>query len=698
MRYLTVRNVLGAIVLLFGAIIVASSSYNLSAAFKSKERADLTYRYIKLSRSMLEGLASFRSERGWSMTGLGFAPEANRVSRRVALESRGPVDRALSEAAAASRSIDDPALVAPLEEMSTVAAAWRALRGRIDADLDRPMADRDKALFAQLNEVGGRLLTLIDTMSAQTDTTLRQLDPVLESTIATKAIIGSLRNLTGQQLLAINMLLSGDRLPLPTDGPALRAREIQGRTTWDLVGTLLSTHRSGVVQSAYRTATATYFEGSLGPQRAEILATVEAGRKPSVAPMDAWLEGAARGQSAIAATALALMDAAATAADAETARARQAFAVHCTLAIAGLLLTLIGAAIAQVWIAGRIHALAAATRCIAEGDLTVAVPGVRHRDEIGAMAAALEVFRDTMQRGRALERETEQARLAAEEQRRAGMRAVADAFEEAVGAVVAKVSASATALEGTARSMTATATETAGQSTSAASAAEQAATNVDTVAAAVEELGSSVQEIGRQIVASSDLAGRAVAEADQTMRLVQDMTRNSARIGDMVGMIATIASQTNLLALNATIEAARAGEAGRGFAVVAAEVKELATQTARATDEISQQIGQIQVVTEQAVGAITAITTRIGEISTVTATISAAVEEQGATTQEIVRNVAQASAGTQEVTGNVAGVARASERTGAAARQVLESASDLSRESEHLGTAVGRFLARVRAA
>ncbi|SFV11498.1 Methyl-accepting chemotaxis protein [Methylobacterium sp. 174MFSha1.1] len=698
MRYLTVRNVLGTVILLFGAIIIVSSAYNLSTAFESKQKAHLTYRYIKLSRAMLESLAWFRSERGWSMTGLGFAPEANQVSRRVTLESRGPADQALSEAAAAVRAVDDPALVAAMEELAQAADSWRTLRGRIDADLDRPLAGRDKALFTQLNEAGGRVLTLIDGLSTRTDTALRRLDPALESTIATKAIIGSLRSLTGQQLLTMNILLSGDRLPLPTDGPVLRARETQVRTTWDLIGTLLSTSRSDLVQSAYRTATAAYFEGSLGTQRAEAVAAVEAGRKPSVAPMDAWLENAARSQSAIAATALALMDAAAATADAEVERARQAFAVHCTLAVAGLLLTLVGAAIAQVWIAGRIHALATATRRIADGDLAVAVPGTRHRDEIGAMAAALEVFRDTMQRSRALERETEQARLAAEEQRRIGMRAVADAFEEAVGAVVAKVSASAAALEGTARSMTATATETAGQSTSAASAAEQAATNVDTVAAAVEELGSSVQEIGRQIVASSDLAGRAVAEADQTMRLVQEMTRNSTRIGDMVGMIATIASQTNLLALNATIEAARAGEAGRGFAVVAAEVKALATQTAKATDEIGQQIGQIQVVTDQAVGAITAITTRIGEISTVTATISAAVEEQGATTQEIVRNVAQASAGTQEVTGNVAGVAMASERTGAAARQVLDSASDLSRESEHLGTEVQRFLARVRAA
>jgi methyl-accepting chemotaxis protein len=221
---------------------------------------------------------------------------------------------------------------------------------------------------------------------------------------------------------------------------------------------------------------------------------------------------------------------------------------------------------------------------------------------------------------------------------------------------------------------------------------------VSTVAAAAEELGSSVQEIGRQVSGSSDLAQTAVGEADQTLQLVQALSQASARIGDMVGLISNIASQTNLLALNATIEAARAGEAGRGFAVVATEVKELASQTARATEEIGTQIGQIQGVTGQAVSAIGSMTARIREINDVATSIAAAVEQQGAATQEIVRNVAQASTGTTEVTSNMSGVARASEETGAAASQVLGAASELSRQSEYLSAEVVRFLHTVRAA
>ncbi len=339
---------------------------------------------------------------------------------------------------------------------------------------------------------------------------------------------------------------------------------------------------------------------------------------------------------------------------------------------------------------------------LATGDTTVDVPFKTCRDEIGAMAAAVQVFKDNPIRTRQLEEETALARAPAEAQRKAGMRQMADAFETAVGGIVGMVSASATKLQATARTMTATATQTAAQSTAqstaVAAAAEEASSNVGTVVAAAEELGASVQEIGRQVDGSARLARAAVAEAGQTADRVRAPTEATARIGSVVGLISSIAGQTNLLALNATIEAARAGVAGRGFAVVAAEVEELAGQTARATEEITTQIAAIQASTGQAAGAIGGITARIDEFSTVATSMAAAVEEQGAATQEIVRNVGQAAAGTGEVTGNIAGVAGAAEETGAAASQVLASASELSRQSEHLSAEVARLLATARAA
>ncbi|MBY0250779.1 MAG: methyl-accepting chemotaxis protein, partial [Methylobacterium organophilum] len=225
-----------------------------------------------------------------------------------------------------------------------------------------------------------------------------------------------------------------------------------------------------------------------------------------------------------------------------------------------------------------------------------------------------------------------------------------------------------------------------------------AAANVNTVAAAAEELGSSVQEIGRQVSGSAELARVAVAEATNTVALVQDLSSAAAKVGDVVALISGIAAQTNLLALNATIEAARAGAAGRGFAVVASEVKALAEQTARATEEITGQIGRIQSSTGQAASAIDGIGRRIREIDGVAASIAAAVEQQGAATQEIVRNVAEAAAGTGAVTGTIASLAQSAEETGTAAAQVLGAATEMSRQSEHLGAEVARFLATVRAA
>ncbi|MCJ2111906.1 methyl-accepting chemotaxis protein [Methylobacterium sp. E-025] len=359
----------------------------------------------------------------------------------------------------------------------------------------------------------------------------------------------------------------------------------------------------------------------------------------------------------------------------------------------GLLATIIGRSVVR-----PVRAMTAFMTGLAAGDLSKEVPAKERRDEIGAMAAAVQVFKDNLIRTRAIEAETAQGDLAALAQRKAGMRQMADDFEAAVGGIVGMVSSSATELQATARALTATATETASQSTTVATAAEEAGTNVTTVAAAAEELGASVLEIGRQVGGSAALAHAAVQEADQTGTLVQALSAAVSRIGDVVGLISNIAGQTNLLALNATIEAARAGAAGKGFAIVAAEVKALAEQTAKATSEISGQIAQIQTSTGHAVASIGGMTGRIRQISDVATSIAAAVEQQGAATQEIVRNVSQAAVGTAEVTGNITGVAAAAEKTGAAATQVLGAASELSRQSEHLAAEVDRFLATVRAA
>ena len=341
-----------------------------------------------------------------------------------------------------------------------------------------------------------------------------------------------------------------------------------------------------------------------------------------------------------------------------------------------------------------------AMKQLATGDTSVAVPGGERRDEIGAMAGAVQVFKDSMIEAERLraERSGAQAEKQVVAERRAEMRRLADGFEQAVGNIVDSVSAASSQLESAAGALAHTAEKTQSLSTGAAASSEQASNNVKTVADAAEELSGSVSEIGRQASESSRIASEAVKQAEMTNGRVAELSQSALRIGDVVKLITSIAEQTNLLALNATIEAARAGTAGRGFAVVAQEVKALAAQTSKATEEITAQIAAMQTATEGSVAAIKGIGGTIGRISEIATTIAAAVEEQGAATQEISRNVQQAATGTSQVTANIVDVSRGAQETRSASSQVLASAQSLSEESGQLKTEVGKFLATIRAA
>ena len=354
-------------------------------------------------------------------------------------------------------------------------------------------------------------------------------------------------------------------------------------------------------------------------------------------------------------------------------------------------------AIAVYGITRPVGAMTAAMGRLADGDLAVAVTGTDRNDEVGRLARSLQVFKDNAVEARRLAAEQEAANEA--KMRRVQMLdQLTKQFEANVSAMNQGLSAAATEMEATAQSMTAIADQTNGQTIHVASAAAQTSANVQTGAAATEELSISIREIAGQVTQSSHIAERAVNDAKRTDGLVQDLAGTAERIGNVVALINNIASQTNLLALNATIEAARAGEAGKDFAVVATEVKELANQTSKATEEISAQIGSVQQATREAVGAIQGIARTIAEMSQISVTIAAAMEEQGAATAEIARNVQEAARGTEQVTGNIGDVRHGAGETGAAAAQVLSAARELARQSESLGHEVDGFLAGVKAA
>jgi methyl-accepting chemotaxis protein len=366
------------------------------------------------------------------------------------------------------------------------------------------------------------------------------------------------------------------------------------------------------------------------------------------------------------------------------------------IAVVGTLAIATGGYLFARGMAGPVLGMVRSMGSLANGELQTDVPSLGRKDEIGEMASAVQVFKDNAVQVQQMESERAKEQENKAVERQDLLNSMANSFQQKVGGVVQSVASAATELQSSAESMATTAEQTSSQAGNVAAASGQAASNVQTVAVAAEELSSSINEIARQVTASLTANEDAVSRAEHSQQTVHQLVQSAQKIGDVVELISDVAEQTNLLALNATIEAARAGSAGKGFAVVASEVKNLAKQTANATEEIKGQISNIQSVAKDAANSLSEIGTCITVVSSNTAGVSSAVEQQDAATQEIARNVEQAAQGTQDVSENIELVTRGASETGSAATQILSAVGELAKQSEQLSLEVEQFLDEVR--
>ena len=643
---------------------------------------------------LLKGLESIQLERGQTNT---------------ALQAPAPASAQVREVIARRRAEGDPPLATGLDRMSSapipdgarligeVRQAYnrvKQLRQQADTALQSPKEQRDAELLKAWYPAVSDLLVRIQNLWTAASREVSKEDAIVGQLTMVKQAAFLMREYAGRERAVHAGNLSANR-PLSVE----QQRDIaswrgQVQAYWQTILDL-SAGAAAPLPAAVADADRSYVKGLSSHTEA----VTKAGTAGTAYPMTVqqWFEVSNPALESI----VHIKDAAVQVTENHAAEvaASERFRVISVIALTllGVVVSVISIIIATRRIARPLTAMTGAMRRLADGDKSIDIPALSRRDEVGEMARSVQVFRDNALKADALAAEQE-AERGKKERRQQAMEALTQDFDRDATGVLESVAKSIGAMRQTASSMSTIAAENTSKAAAVAAGAQETSANVQTVAAATEELSASVAEIGRQVRQSSGIAAKAVQEAELTNSEIQSLATMAQKIGDIVKLIADIASQTNLLALNATIEAARAGEAGKGFAVVASEVKSLATQTAKATEDISAQIGGIQEATQKSVSAIGAIGKTIGEINEISATIASAVEEQGAATQEIARNVQQAASGSQEVSANVAGVTTAAAATGDAAGGVERAAGDLSAQSQQLRERVDAFLSQVRAA
>ncbi len=694
----SIKTTLIVLFSVIAAILAAISLSSLISAYSRNQSAEAAASYVRVDQSLFSAYSAYRVERADVGSVLPLPVEKAQPVISKMMERRAVADKGLSEALAQLNEIGQPVAKAAAERLGTVVSAINRQRSEVDAALQLPVEARDTQLAGRVITQSLSILSQLEQTTDAVEREIRGLEPSLLRFIVLRSAAGTARVAAGDASVLISAALRTKTAFTAAKSIAVAEQNAKVQTAWNEVQSMSSgSDIPETLKVAVAAAEQAYFSGDMASLRQKLTEELSAGTVPSI-DTELWRSKSIASLESLAAVGLAAMDSLA-----DEAGGIATHSWYTLLSYAGLLVLALGVGgVGLVVVIDRvtrpISRLTSAMEALAGGQLSIDIPNTQRRDEIGGMAKAMLVFKQEMARNAALEAEAGAARERAEVERRESMLKLAGEFESVVGAIIGGVASASSQLHGTARAMAEAARRTSEQSTAVAAAAEQASTNVVMVASSAEELGSSVDEIGRQVQQSAQMSDVAVTEAEKTGKVMQDLAQAASRIGDVVGLISSIAGQTNLLALNATIEAARAGDAGKGFAVVASEVKALATQTAKATEDIESQIGAIQTSTRQAVQVIESVGGQIRKMNDVASSISAAVEEQGVATREIARNVDQAATGTNTVSAHISKVAQTADETGDSAGHVLSAAAALSGQATKLETEMQRFLKTIRTA
>ena len=693
---LTVNALLKTVIAALSAAVMVMLASDAWDSWKRLQDINKIATVSEASGHLFTGLHNLRVDRASTTRDLNSDKQLTAIVPQLK-EVREAEVPALKAALVALKAVDLPdrdAVISDLEQRVNKLVAMHAESA--EAFL-KPKAERRAGMSQEFFNHTNSLLETIDKLSSRLTRLIKLEDGYIDQLMEIKQLAWVVRNAGGDASVMISNTLGGQ--PLPAE-PMLKytANVSRAETAWAAIEDIAAgLTLPAKLTDAIARGKKEFFGQDYVDMRLTMLKSLIAGEKPKMETLQ-W--------TGITVPKLAFLLGVAEAA-LDTAKNHAAEQRLVAMRSLGILLGLLALSVAFAVgvmllisrrVTGPLHTIQSAMLKLAGGDLTAEVAFVDRKDEIGALGGAMQAFKASMVEADRLRGEQKENEGRSAAQRKSDMQKLANEFQAAVGNIVDTVSTASTHLEAAAGTLTKTAETTQQLSGVVASASEEASANVESVASAAEEMTGSVNEIARQVQESSKIAGEAVSQAQKTDARITELSQAASRIGDVVKLITAIAEQTNLLALNATIEAARAGEAGKGFAVVAQEVKALASQTAKATDEIGAQIAAMQSATQDSVAAIKEIGGTIGRIAEIASTIAAAVEEQGAATQEIARNVQQAAQGTGKVATNITDVNRGASETGSASSQVLGSAQSLARESSRLKTEVEKFVQMVRAA